>query len=221
MQLPFYKNSSVVVCGPSQSGKTTFVVNCLRNIDTLMFDENYRNCVPMGGIYYFYKVHQPVFCMLADAGVEFSKGCPNLMDIDTIVNRKQPHQTAMIILDDLMLEVGSNPAVLNIFTEGVHNSNLFVFFLTHNFYHQGKYTLSITRNSHYYVFTNHLANISTIETLGRKLFGSGTARMFHDIYKRVMQTPYNILLFDMHPRTPCPDLRIRSHIFHDTHVYLF
>lgn len=221
MQIPFYKNSSVVVCGPSQSGKTTFVLNCLRNIETLMFDEKYHYTQPMGGIYYFYKVHQPIFNVLARAGVQFIKGCPDLLDIDAIVNKKRPEQTAMIILDDLMLEVGSNPAVLNIFTEGVHNSNLFVFFLTHNFYYQGKYTVSITRNSHYYVFTNHLANISSIETLGRKLFGTGCAKIFHQIYKRVMETPYNIMLFDMHPRTPFPDLRIRSSIFNDTHVYMF
>ena len=220
MQLPFYKNSAVIVCGPSQSGKTTFILNCLRNLDTLMFDDHYHYVMPEGGIYYFYKVHQPIFEYLSTCGVEFIQGCPTIEHINEIVAKKQRSETAIIILDDLMIDVGNNSDVLNIFTEGVHNHNLFVFFLTHNFYHRGKYTLSISRNSHYYVFTSHMSNITTVEQLGRRLYGHGSSQKFNEIYKCIMETPYNCLLIDMHPKTPCSDLRIRSNIFNYTHVFI-
>lgn len=207
--VPFEKHCSVIICGASASGKTTFMVECIKNKSKL-----FKDVVP-AQIYYFYGVHQPLYDRLEkDFNVVCHQGAPSQSDVDRITANGKSN---MIILDDLMDDVASQPTLSRLFTQGCHHRQVSVFFLTQNLYFGGKHQTTICRNAHYYVFTRSPANTKAVSILAAQLF-PGQTRAVMSAYKDIMSTPYAIMLLDSHPNTP-EDMRIRTEIFGDTVIY--
>ena len=208
--IPFEKCSSVIICGASASGKTHFITECIRRKNDL-----YEPKYTPKHVYYFYGVHQPIFDELEREGVHMFQGCPSPEQIQEI---SQNGDINMIVLDDLMDKVVNNDHLSKLFTEGCHHLNLCTFFLTQHLFYSGKYTKTIARNTHYFLFTKSPRNLSTILSLTKQVF-PGKTKAISDVYNDVSNTPFGILLMDLHPNTPSR-FRLRSNIFNeDTTVY--
>lgn len=207
--VPFERHSSVIVCGCSQSGKTTFVYDCIKNKERL-FDGG-----PPDNIHYFYGIFQPLFNLLeSQHGVICHYGPPTEDDLDEITKHGT---TNMIIIDDLMDQMSQNNTLCKLFTQGCHHKKMCTFFLTQNLYFGGKYQTTVNRNTHYYVFTRSPANLKTVDILSRQLF-SNNSKQVVACYKDIMKDPRGIMVIDVHPKT-VDDYRIRSNIFGDTIIY--
>ena len=208
--LPLEKHCSVIVCGASASGKTSFVVQCIR-----MRHEMFEPPHIPEKVYYFYGVHQPLFDDLErEEGVECIPGAPT---VDMINDIAADGKCKMIILDDLMEQVANNHHLCKLFTEGCHHKKLCTFFLTQNLFFNGKHMKTVARNTHYFVFTKSPRNLSTVAALARQVFPTKSKAIL-DAYNDATQEPFGIFMLDLHPHAS-NKYRVRTDIFGEPLIY--
>ena len=209
--IPFADYSSVIVCGASNSGKTSFVVKCIKNLHKMYI-------TPPVSVHYFYGVHQQLFDDLAKENntVHFREGAPTQEDIAKISRDGKCHA---IVLDDLMDVVANNEYLCRLFTQGCHHKKLCVFFLTQNLFQTAKYNQTISRNAHYFVFTKSPRNLCSLINLTKQVF-PGKSKAIEEAYKDVSRSQDRIFVLDLHPSSD-DRFRMRSAIFDDaTLVYM-
>ena len=180
--------SSMLVCGPSQSGKTVFVSKIIKHKNK-MFD-----VIPKRIIWY-YSVSKPNI-----KNVEFIKGLPNIEDIK---------QFDMIILDDLMEETKSTE-ITSLFTKYVHHFEIFVVLITQNLFHQHKNSRTQHLNTNYLVLFKSPRDVSSIRYLGQQIF-PGKSQYLIDSYRDATIKPHSYLFLDFHQNTKESD-RIKTGI---------
>ena len=64
----------------------------------------------------------------------------------------------LLIIDDLMQQAKNDELIANLFTKGSHHSNLTVMYLMQKLFEQGKYSVTVSRNSHYLVLFKNPRN---------------------------------------------------------------
>ena len=116
MDLTLKSASSMLVCGPTQSGKSTFVHNLLAN-KNVMFD-----CEP-NKIYWF---HGQFSNDLIGKPYEIYDGLPESFD--------DIESNSVLVFDDLMNEAKDHVGVSTLFTKHVHHNNLFVVNIIQNLF---------------------------------------------------------------------------------------
>jgi septin family protein len=195
----------MTVAGPSQSGKTQFVYNVLKNTHNLIHP------LP-NNILYCYSNWQPIFNELKQdiKNIEFLPGVP---EMDTIDN-------CLVILDDLMADCIDNKEVFNLFTVGSHHRNASVIFLTQNIFEQGKYARSISLNSHYLVIFNNRRDQSQIMHVGRQLY-PGNSKFFNEVFDDAVKVQsHGYLIIDLMPQSN-ESIRLRTYNFNSNEVYVY
>lgn len=181
----------MIICGPSQAGKTTFTESLINNRG-IMFDVPPRKVHLFTGSQY-------------DKGeredMEVYEGLPDSFDM---VN---PHD--LVILDDLMNEAVNSKVVSNLFTRLVHHLPCTVLMLTQNLFSGGKENRTRSLNSQYIVLFKSPRDMSQIEYLGRQMY-PGKRGFLTAVYKDAVNLrPYSYLLLDLHQQTP-EELRLRT-----------
>ena len=199
----FISPTSIALLGPSQSGKTTFVVRLLLHVETMIIP-------PPVKIYYAYTAWQPLFEKLKDK-VTFHEGLPNKTMMDTWSSDLEP---IVVVLDDLMDQIVSNKEVLHYVTVMSHHSNIMLIMMFHNIYPPGKYARTISLNCHYLVLFNNARDALQVMNLGRQILPRQTA-FYIDAYEKAMNmSRCNYLVTDLHPQSD-KQLRIRTRIMPD------
>ena len=199
----FKHPSLIIIAGPTMSGKTTLIKQLLEHNQTI-FD------VPPTKIYYFYSIMQPLF-------KEFTQISPEICFIND--SPSQEHFDAMsasdnnlIILDDLMETVGHKNDFIELVTKMIHHKSLSVIYITQNFFHQAKNSVTINKNVHYLFICNNPADRLTASIIGRKAF-PGQAAFFREVHEDAVENRnYGYLLLDFHQATP-NKLRLLTDIF--------
>ena len=207
MFLPFETPTSILVSGPSQSGKTFLVRRIIDNRNE-MFQ------VPPTKVVYAYSAWQPVFDEMK--GVEFHQGLPTQQDLDEWSN---PGTHLVLVLDDLMGEACSSESVMSIFTIQCHHKNITVLFLTQNVFPPGKYARSISLNSHYIILCKSKRDLLQIQTLGKQIF-PGQSSFFVASYQDAVSQPFGYLVCDLHPGTD-KRFQLRTRIFPDELTWIY
>jgi hypothetical protein len=115
-QICFRSPMTVMIAGPSQSGKTMLLISILKNMHALI-DK------PPKRIVYCYGVQQEAFNLLSDLNIEFKQGLPDVEELDPSINN-------MVILDDLMSSCENDKSIQNLFCVHSHHRNISVIFLT-------------------------------------------------------------------------------------------
>lgn len=190
LQLQTPANFTLVGC--TSSGKSSFVYKLLANADEI-FASAPQN------ILFCYTCYQPLYDRISSdvPNVTFHEGLPS---VETIKEFGEGTSHKIIILDDLMHEVTSSPAMLELFCQHSHHLNISVFFLTQNIFHAGKCSRSLNLNTHYYILFKNKRDVNQIKTLGRQLF-PGKSDMLLQAYLDATEKPYGYLLVDLHPRS--------------------
>lgn len=155
-QLVFKAPFTCMLAGPSQSGKTSLLVNILLNMQTLI-DK------PPTRIVYCYSAEQAVFGELVNLNIEFQQGLPNVDEFD-------PRTNNMIILDDLMSECERDKSIQSLFTVHSHHKNISVFILTQNLFSKGPCARTISLNCRYLIVFNNPRDGSQIRVLGQQMY---------------------------------------------------
>lgn len=204
--LPFQPHCSIMVCGASASGKTMFIVECIKNLEYMFYND-----IPTS-IHYYYGIHQPLFDTLeSEYNVHCHEGVPTAEFINNISGTSG---TTVVILDDLMDTVTQNEYLCKLFTEGCHHKKICAFFVTQNLFHAGKYSKTIARNTHYFAFTKSPRNTNIVQTLASQVFAkSKQSKALMHAYRDMCENGgRDVLLLDLHPQSD-DKFRIRSRIF--------
>lgn len=195
----FKHPATIAVAGPTQAGKTQFVMELLKNADKLFHPPPSRIMWAYGQ-----KNDSQMKKIAACAPrVEFYEGFPNLEDVKEDTNN-------LLILDDLMNESGKNVECSKLFTQGSHHKNLTVISIIHNLFSQDRYSKTMALNTRYYVLFKSPRDSAQIKYFGRQMFPSHP-KFIPDAYHQATEDPYGTLVIDLHPQTP-DSLRVYSGI---------
>ena len=196
----FKHPTTILVAGPTQAGKTEFVKKLLQHKDTL-FDP-----IPTNILWgYGHKNEKQIHDILTiNPHVRFYEGLPDLDDIDI-------SQNTLLILDDLMDELGKTKEYANLFTRGSHHDNITVIAIIHNIFNQQKHTRTISLNTRYYVLFKSPRDNQQIQHFGRQIFPNN--KMFvSEALRQATSKRFGYLIIDLHTQTP-ESLRVCTGIF--------
>ena len=184
---------------PTGCSKTVFVKKFLKYIDRLS-DTRFERII------LYYGEWQSGYRDLGK-DVEFCEGLSQNTDW---LNDPKPK---LIIIDDLMRELSSGGAIVNLFTKGSHHNNLSVIFITQNIFHQGKGQRDISLNAQYIVIFRNLRDRAQICHLARQVYPENP-QFLEEAYQDATSQAFGYLLLDS-KQTTANNCRFRTCIFPD------
>ncbi|CAH3152882.1 unnamed protein product [Porites evermanni] len=180
--------SSVIIAGPSGSGKSELVEQWLRSLN--VFQVKPRKIV------YAYDRWQPRFDrMQKKDGIQFHRGLPDPRHLTQWFGRTRG---GVLVLGDLMEEGGQDKCVLDLFTKDSHHRNITVLYLTQDLFPPGKFSKTINRNAHYIVALKNPRDQTGIRTILLQAFPDRWRQVLR-LFKRITSRPFGYLMLDVHP----------------------
>lgn len=195
MDFRLFSDRCMIVAGPSQSGKTTFLLKLLNEKDEL-----FRS--PINRVVWAYGQYQHNFHqMLKKKGYILHSGIPKVSDL-------QPHD--ILIMDDLLGPSKDNKDMTAMFTQTAHHLPCFVIFVSQNIFPAGKEARTRSLNTHYYTIFKNPRDKSQIEFLARQML-PGQSKAVCEVFADATKDPHGYLFIDF--TQECPDeYRLRTHI---------
>ena len=184
----FRHQFSLLVVGPTQSGKTHFVKQILTS-DRILYEAKKPRRVS-----WYYSQWQDGYEALK---TKFRKeiqcfcGLPNfhedLREID-------PKYNKLLIFDDLTSEVIQSPIVSRLFTQGRHR-NASVILLLQNMFPKRKFNTNISRNAQYMALFHSPGDQNEIGIIAERTFDKKRQR-FMAAYFGKTEKPYDYIFVD-------------------------
>ena len=170
MPFAFKANCTVLTFGVTMSGKSHFVLDCLKN----------RLIYPMPKtIYYVYKLHQPIFSTWNENPKNPFINFINNNGLD--IKQLDFSQPSALVLDDILLELSSSLSEVAIY--GSHHLKITVFFITQLLYCKNEIYRTIASNSRYMILFHSFRNSGQIECLARQNFPGKAGKALVEAYK--------------------------------------
>jgi ABC-type oligopeptide transport system ATPase subunit len=171
---------SMLVVGPSGSGKSVFVNDLIQNRRAL-FDGEYSRVIWCYGIWQNFYETLPY---------EMLKGAPSEDLLQT--------GNMILVVDDMMDE--AQDIMSAVFTKVSHHNNICCIFLTQNLFMKGKHSRTISLNAHYLILMKNTRDRAQISHLARQVYPHNS-RFLTEVYNDATLTPYSYLLLDFKPQT--------------------
>jgi len=167
--LKFKHPFTCIIIGPSGSGKSSFCVLFLHNLDALCTERDF-DC----GVIWCYSEETavPSPTKLPKSDVHFNEGRPCLVND---VYSKQ---------------------VCDLLTKGSHHRNISVILITQNLFHQGRYCRDISLNVKYLVLLKNVRDKNQFMFLARQVYPENSASLYK-AYLDATQRPHGYLLLDL------------------------
>jgi len=198
----FKHPTTILVAGPTQAGKTEFVIQLLREKSYLLTPE--PDCIHWA---FGQKNEKQMAAVQAiDSSITFSEGFPDLNCFDSSKNN-------LLILDDLMDEIGKSQECSNLFTRGSHHNNITVIGIIHNLFNQQKFMRTLSINTRYYILLKSPRDLQQIATFGRQIFPQYKNFLVSALDQATQMHDFGYLVVDLHTQTP-DSLRVCTGIFH-------
>ena len=190
------------VSGPSQSGKTQFVLRLLDQKNE-MFQQ------PLNAILWCYGIHDgELQNLLQFKGYKTLRGLPKEQDIET---------QSICVLDDLLSESENSKEVTNMCTRAAHHKNAFIILISQNLFPGGKEARTRSLNTHYYVIFKNPRDKLQFEVLARQISSTHSKDLIA-VYEDATRNPHGYLFIDF--TQECPDhMRYRTNIFEPPVTY--
>jgi hypothetical protein len=195
----FVHPTTIVIAGPTRSGKTHFVKNILKH--SLIQPHPSR-------ILWLFKEWQPAYdeIKILVPTIEFVNGIDN--DKLDSVNASERN---LVVLDDLMASAGDSKKISNLFTQEAHHRNLTVIFIIQNLFNQGKEMRNISLNAHYLVLYKNPRDKSQVRFLAHQVYPENS-KFLINVFHHATEQPHSYLVLDLHPDTP-ENYRLLTNIF--------
>lgn len=206
-QTPLQHPFSMLIAGPSNSGKTFFVKDIIEHADKII-------SVKVENIVYIYSCWQSLYDQLLKIRpINFIQGIPESLCDDNLL---PPDKHNLLIIDDVMDAASQNQEVQNVFTKYTHHRNLSCIYLLQNIFIQGKASRTISLNASYLVLFKSSRDKNQIMLLARQMY-PGNTKYFLQAFNNATARPFGYLLVDFKAATPdC--FRLRSEILSDNSV---
>ena len=189
---------TAIIAGMTGSGKTVLLRQLLQ--------DNKYTLSGLGPIkiLWSYGVWQDLYNQPIDGiEVNYLEGLPSQDDLSLM----KPN---ILVIDDLMTELGGNKNLANLFTKGSHHNNLSIFFIVQNLFHQGPQMRTISLNSHYMILMKNPRDKSQISHLARQLYPENM-KFLIEAYNDATSQRYGYLVVDMKQDTPAK-VRVRTRL---------
>ena len=196
--LRFKHPFTCIISGPSGSGKSSFCIKLLQNLESLSTETRFD-----GGILWCYGESNAVPSVDIGRKIQFHEGVP-----DNFANAG--NKPCLIILDDLLNEAYSGE-VCKLFTKGSHHRNISVILITQNLFHQGSHCRTISLNAKYIVLLKNTRDKNQFTYLARQVYPEDSAGLYK-AYLEGTKRPHGYLVLDFAQDTD-DLLRFRTHIF--------
>ena len=192
---------SMLVVGPTQSGKTHFVEQMLTTpLIEFPTDKEVQ-------VTWFYNHWQPRYKTMNYFGIEFEHGLPDWSETLQELNPKIHH---ILVFDDLMNQAVNSPILSRLFTQGRHR-NASVILLMQNMFPKGRYNTDISRNAQYLVLFRSPSDRKQVNMIADRIFAEDRSK-FMQVYSKATQVPYGYVLIDNHPCT-APEYQVVTNVF--------
>lgn len=188
----------ILLSGSSGSGKTTFVINLINNLENLT-DLKYKQ------IFWFYSELNAKPTTIANKAIKYHQGLPTDFTNSTL-------EPILVVLDDLMYESSSHtPQVMQLFTRKSHHANISVCLLTQNIFNKGKFTRDISLNATHIVLFKTPRDQQQYLYLFRQICPQQAASLAK-IFKEISSEPHSYMFLDL--TQSCHDLlRYKFNVF--------
>lgn len=168
------------VAGPSQSGKTHFVISLLDQRHEL-FER------PLTKVLWCYGIaNMRLQVMLESRGFVTRRGLPMEKDIEP---------NSICILDDLLSESESSKEVTNMCVRAAHHKPCFIIIINQNLFPSGKEARTRSLNTHYYVIFKNPRDKLQFEVLARQISPRHSKNLIA-IYEDATRNPHGYLFID-------------------------
>ncbi len=209
---PLFKTpGSLLICGPSFSGKSTLLARIFKNKNTLFTDPK-----PAVIIYCFSEQPSDIFKDINN--LILHEGLPTEDTINQWI-AQFGKTTWLLAFDDMQDIFYESNISKNLLTKLCHHHNCYCIVLGHNLFAQGKYARTVSLNFHYFILTRNCRDINQISHFGYQVFGKGFARKFLNVYLDATEIQPNhrpgYLLITSHPLLSQRNYRLFTHIFED------
>ncbi len=195
--MQFKSPFTCVVSSPSKGGKSQWVVTFLKHLESLTdgkFDKVIWAYGEGGGV--------PAE-VANDSRVDKCKGVPDSDHLST---------HTLLILDDLMRESCSDPAISDLYTRGCRHKKISVILLTQNLFFQSKYSRDISLSTRYFVLLKNVRDRASFSYLARQIYPENAVSLCRALKECWESKPFSYFLIDLDPETP-ESLRFRSQIW--------
>lgn len=204
-----------ILAGPSRSGKTTWLVNCLKYSDVMFTTK------PAYTVFY-YSAWQDLYDEMVKLNLvsEWRNECPTLEYITELAAKYKHDGGLTIIVDDLISQI--NKDVVNLFQVGSHHRNINLFFISQNLFYDDKKYRDMKINANYIVLFKNPANVKQADTFFGQIAGEENKTALKNVFKKITKKAHSYVLFDLNQDTP-DEIRIRTKIFpheYGVHVYV-
>jgi len=205
----FKHPATILVGGPTGCGKTYFVRDIIKyHKDLFYIKEQYE----IFKVLWCYGQWQELYKNKIDHSldIDYIDGFPekNLLSLNS-------HH--LIVIDDLMNELGKNLEAANLFTKVSHHLNISVVFITQNIFHQSPVMRTISLNCHYMIHFNNPRDKQQINNLSRQIFPSNS-KFLIQAYEEATEKPYKYIKVDLSPDTP-NILRVSGDIIPQNNIF--
>ena len=195
---------SMLVVGPTQSGKTHFVKQMVTTpLIEFPVDKEVQ-------VTWFYTHWQPRYKTLKKTfgpGIVFEQGLPDWSETLQELNPKVHH---ILVFDDLMNQAVNSSILSRLFTQGRHR-NASVILLMQNMFPKGKYNTDISRNAQYLVLFRSPSDRKQVNMIAERIFAKDRSK-FMQVYSKATQVPYGYVVIDNQPCTT-PENQVVTDVF--------
>ena len=203
MDFRFHHDRVMYVTGPSQSGKSLFVLALLDQRHEL-FRKALTKVLWCFGI-----VNTELHSMLEKRGFNVQRGLPAEKDITA---------NSICILDDLLSESEASKDVTNMCIRAAHHKPCFVIIISQNLFPAGKEARTRSLNTHYFVIFKNPRDKQQFEILARQISPRHSKNLIA-VYEDATRQPHGYLLIDFTQECP-DDIRYRTNVL-DTPVIVY
>ena len=200
--LKFKHPFTCMTAGPTSSGKTVLIRRILKYYKNVIYFKN-ENIDKLKVIWAYGQWQDLYNEKLPNVDITYIEGLPSE---DEIMSDK-PH---VIIIDDLMTELGNDKKLSNIFTKGSHHNNISVIFIAQNIFHQGSQMRTISLNCHYMLLMKNPRDRAQIIALASQIYPNQT-KFFIEAFNDATKSQYGYIKVDMKQDTP-DKLRVQTRI---------
>ena len=208
--LKFQTPCSICVSGPSQSGKSHWILQLIENRNTLFSGDFYQliYCVPES----LSLTSDPIFDRIKKCfpGAQFHPGLPDV----TKLNLNFDNTPKLLIIDDLMSEFLNSYQMVKLLSVEVHHCNITTIFTLHNLFAPSKFGRTLTRNVNYKVLFSNRLDLKEMRNVSLQIsnFPNFLTESFDFLNREFPNEPAYIII-DGHIKSTLKEYFIRSQIF--------